>query len=214
MSEDQTTLAEQAFKQIYDLIMTGELPLGAVVNEVVLSQRFDISRGPVREAISRLQGLKLVTREPYLRARVVSLSASDLREIFQLREAAEGMAARLCTETITPQALGEMERSFEEALSTLQSDENKPPAFDLHIAVASHCGNLRIQSLLREELYDLLRIYRLKSGDTPGRRTEASDEHWCILRAISARDADRAERLMRSHIRHATRVLLQTNAVD
>lgn len=214
MSEDQTTLAERAFKQIYGLIMTGELPLGGVLNEVAISQRFDIGRGPVREAVRRLQGLKLVTREPYLRARVVSLSASDLLEIFQLREVVEGMAARLCAERITPQALRAMQQSFEEASSKVQLDDSKPPAFDLHIAVATHCGNLRIKSLLCEELYDRLRLYRLKSGDLPGRRSEASDEHWCILQAIGARDPDRAERLMRAHIRHATQVLLQAKACD
>ena len=61
MSEDQTTLAERAFSQIYQSIMTGELPLGSVVNEVAISQRFDIGRGPIRLASVGV-ALQLISR--------------------------------------------------------------------------------------------------------------------------------------------------------
>jgi DNA-binding GntR family transcriptional regulator len=209
MVDDQTTLAERALRQIYELIMSGELVPGAELNEVAISQRFDIGRGPVREALRRLQGRKLITREPYLRARVVSLSSVDLREIFQLREAVEGMAARLCAEKITQPALAEMERNFEADRERQGRNGERPPIFDLHSAIAEHCGNTWVKTLLCDELYDLLRLYRLKSGGLPGRRNEAAEEHWQILRAVRVGDPELAERLMRAHIARATRVLLE-----
>jgi len=61
--ENHQTLAEMAFDRIYGLIMSGALSLGDVVNEAALSKQFDISRGPIREAVQRLQGLRLLTRE-------------------------------------------------------------------------------------------------------------------------------------------------------
>ncbi|MBL4786140.1 MAG: GntR family transcriptional regulator, partial [Cohaesibacteraceae bacterium] len=86
MRDQEKTLAETAFDNIFSLILNGELPFGGVINEVALAQRFNISRGPVREAVQRLQGLKLVTREQHMRARVVQLTDRDIVEIFQLRE--------------------------------------------------------------------------------------------------------------------------------
>lgn len=209
MPSEQKTLADQAFEQIYELIMTGELPLGGVVNEVTLSHRFNISRGPVREALQRLQGLRLVTREPYMRARVVSLSQHDLVEIFQLREAVEGMACRLATVNMTDEALdglfGDLEAVKRSSPKRVGPDGE---LFDLHGRIAVGCGNARIRHLLTEELYHLLRIYRRRSGENPGRREQALDEHWQIVRAMHNRDSDLAESLMRSHIGRATNSLL------
>ncbi len=75
---------------------------------------------------------------------------------------------------------------------------------DLHVRIAEGCGNARIRRLLCDELYHLLRLYRARSGDQPGRREDAFSEHWQILRAMKARDADLAESLMRTHIGRAT----------
>jgi DNA-binding GntR family transcriptional regulator len=74
----------------------------------------------------------------------------------------------------------------------------------LHVRIAEGCGNDRIRRLLCDELYHLLRLYRARSGDQPGRREDAFSEHWQILRAMRARDADLAESLMRTHIGRAT----------
>ena len=86
--------------------------------------------------------------------------------------------------------------------------------FDLHIRVAVACGNERARQLLTEELYHLLRLYRRRSGDLPGRREQAFDEHWQIVRAMHNRDPDLAESLMRSHIARATESLLATLAAE
>ncbi|WP_084327299.1 GntR family transcriptional regulator [Salinarimonas rosea] len=215
MPGEQSTLAEQAFERIYELILSGALPLGSEVNEVSLSQRFDISRGTVREAVRRLQGLRLVTREPYMRACVVSLSQKDVVEIFQLREVVEGMACRLATKAMSDEALDRLMADLERARRNGARSADIPgEPFDLHIRVAVACGNERARQLLTEELYHLLRLYRRRSGDLPGRREQAFDEHWQIVRAMHNRDPDLAESLMRSHIARATESLLATLAAE
>ncbi|UCE30023.1 MAG: GntR family transcriptional regulator [Burkholderiales bacterium] len=209
MTAEQQTLAEMAFDRIYGLIMAGELPLGGVVNEVALSQRFGISRGPIREAVQRLQGLRLITREPYMRARVVSLSARDIVDIFQLREAAEGMACRLAAAHMCDADIAALADALERHARPARSRRRTAQAFDLHVQIARGCGNRRIEQLLCEDLQHLLRLYRRRSGDKPGRRDQAFEEHWQIVRALRARDPDLAESLMRAHIGRATASLVR-----
>ena len=207
-TEQQQTLAEMAFEGIYGLIMSGELALGGVVNEATLSKRFDISRGPIREAVQRLQGLRLVTREPYMRARVVSLSARDVIEIFQLREAVEGMACRLAATHMSDERIEALAVKVGGARREVSAPRAADMAFDLHAMIAGGCGNSRIEQLLCDDLHHLLRLYRRRSGEKPGRRDQAREEHWQIVRAIEKRDGNLAESLMRSHIGRATDLLV------
>lgn len=200
--QEPKTLVNQVFQKIFDLVLSGEIPLGGVLNEAVLAERFSVSRGPVREAIKQLQGLGLVVKEPYLKARVVDLSVSDMIEIFELREAVEGMSVRLATLKMSDAELDQLLAEFSEA-----TNDSNTEALDVHMRIAEGSRNSRIKSLLCDELYYLLRLYRARSGDAPGRRETAHAEHWQILRAMKARDADLAESLMHGHIRRATRSL-------
>ncbi|WP_426955873.1 GntR family transcriptional regulator [Muricoccus radiodurans] len=192
-----STLAERALDLILAMIRDGDLAPGSELNEVDLARRFGMSRGPVREAVRRLQGRKLVTREPYVRARVAALGLPELQEIFELRECLEGMSCRLATERLSDDVLKEHLRVLE------QHGTDAAPAFDFHVAVAQGSGNARIAELLSVDLYDMVRLYRWRSGTLPGRREDARREHWEIARAMMTRDAVLAESLMRSHIRRA-----------
>ncbi|RAI02222.1 GntR family transcriptional regulator [Acuticoccus sediminis] len=200
MSGQQRTLVDTVFEGIFQLILSGEIPMGGIVNEVALADRFKVSRGPVREAIKALEGRGLILKEPYFKARVVDLDGQDMVEIFQLRESVEGMSVKLATQVMSDEALTRLLSDFERV-----GGDGK--VLDLHARIARESGNRRIQSLLCDELYYLLRLYRARAGSTPGRHDTASVEHWQILRAMKARDADLAESLMRAHIARATEAL-------
>ncbi|MBL8589157.1 MAG: GntR family transcriptional regulator, partial [Methylobacteriaceae bacterium] len=75
--------------------------------------------------------------------------------------------------------------------------------FDFHERIVAACGNRRIVDGLCGDVYHLLRMYRRMSGAAPERKELAFTEHWQILRAIRARDADLAESLMRAHVARA-----------
>lgn len=201
--EAKSTLAEQAYSAIIDFILDGTLAPGAIANEVELARRLSMSRGPVREALRRLEGRKLVTREAFQRARIVTLGPSEAREIFEFREGLETVACRLATGLISPEALDDFANRLEKAA------QGEGTAFDLHLEIARHCGNTRIMEFLTHDLYDLLRIFRKRSGTSDGRGRRAFEEHWQIVRAMKARDAELAESLMRSHIRRATEHLVR-----
>lgn len=89
------TLADRVCQQIVNSIVTGELLPGQKISEPGLAKLYGISRGPLREAIRRLEGWRLIERKPHVGARVVQLSAGELIEIYRVREALEGMASRL-----------------------------------------------------------------------------------------------------------------------
>lgn len=197
----EPTLAERALSRITDFILSGELPLGAVVNEVDLARRLSMSRGPVREAVRRLQGRNLVNRRPYQRARVIDLGAREVREIFEFREALEGMACRLAAEVMS-------DTDIERLAEAIERDAAND-TFDLHVEIARGCGNRRIMNFLCNDLYYLISVYRRRSAARPGRHDQTGDEHRRIVQALARRDADEAEKLMRAHIRKAMAFLEQ-----
>ena len=199
---EDRTLVDRVVREVFALLLSGEIPLGGQLNEAALAARFEVSRGPIREAVKQLQGRGLVIKEPFLKARVVWLSLPDMIEIFQLREAVEGMSVRLATRAMSDAELDGMLDAFSRA-----QQSNSAIDLDVHVSIAKGSGNDRIRRLLCDELYYLLRLYRARSGQQPGRREDAFSEHWQILRAMRARDADLAESLMRAHIGRATRSL-------
>ena len=201
---ERDTLADQVLQLILCKIAQGELRPGDVVNEVDLARQLSVSRGPVREAIRRLEGRKLVTCSPFQRTRVVSLGIAEVREVFEMREGLEATATRLACQRMSDEELQQLMSSVE-AADTVGSE------FDIHSQIAMHCGNSRVRDLLCEELYYLLRLYRRQSGDAPGRRPEAREEHWQIVAAMKQRNSALAESLMRSHIRRATERLTKSH---
>lgn len=211
--ETGTPRADTIYQAILSFIYQGRLTPGSVVNEALLAQEFGVSRGPVREAVRRLQGIQLITREPYLKARVVTLDATTARELFELRMALEGMASNLAARRMTDAQIdgliSELERSRQiySCAPSIPVTPDEAVVFDFHEQVVRASGNARIINLLCGDLYHLLRIYRRHSGAIIERKEEAFDEHWQILRAIKTRDPYLAESLMRSHIRRAARNL-------
>jgi DNA-binding GntR family transcriptional regulator len=210
------TLADQALDRIETAIMKGDLAPGTKISEVLLAKTFGISRGPLREAIRRLEGRGLLETIPHVGARVVTLSVGDLLEVFDIREALEGMACRLAAERMTDTEIAAVDavlerHSDDEALRAGEAYYQQPGDYDFHYRIAQGAKNRRIVELLCGEMYHLIRIYRYRSGAVPGRAPQAFDEHRKILAALQARDGALAETLMRAHIRRA-RTLLEQGA--
>lgn len=201
-------LTDVVYQRMLNSIHTGALTPGSVINEVELAREFGVSRGPVREAVRRLQGIQIVTREPYMKARVVMMSAESALELFQIRMGLEGVACYLAAQRMSDEEItqlqNDMDAFYQKKETPKESIANgEARHFDLHERIVKACGNTRIISTLCEDLYHLLRIYRRHSGSVLERKDDAHDEHWQIVRALASRDARLAESLMRSHIERA-----------
>lgn len=79
---DAETLSENVFRRIQAAIVKGEIAPGSKISEPELARTYGISRGPLREAIHRLEGQRLLVRVPHVGARVVSLSHAELVELY------------------------------------------------------------------------------------------------------------------------------------
>ncbi len=213
-----TTLSDTLFTSTLNAIYSGELAPGDEVNEAALAGRFGVSRGPVREAVRRLQGIGLVSREPYMRATVVRLTATQVRELFEMREALEGMACRLAAQRMSDAEQERVAADLDAARAArlaARKSRARVPDFDFHERIIRASGNARITNTLCGDLYHVLRVYRRRSGAVPERSDEAHAEHWQILRALRARDGELAESLMRAHIaRAAVKVTERLHALD
>lgn len=200
-----TSLADQAFEKVVTAIIRGDFEPGERISEVQVARQLGISRGPLREALSRLEGRRLVTRRPNLGMFVTSLSERDLDELFTLREALEGMACRLAATEMSDKDIVELEnllKKHDRAKPVRNGSSYYQESFDedFHFRIVRGSKNERLIKALCDELYYQVRVYRFRSSRHPGRTRNAIKEHEDILNALKSRDPQAAEQAMRRHI--------------
>lgn len=215
---DNETLSEHVFRSIQKAIVQGDIRPGSKISEPELARTYGISRGPLREAIHRLEGQKLVVRVPHVGARVVSLSHEELIELYEIRESLEGMACRLAAQNMTQLEIDELrmvldmherDAAFQAGVGYYQQEGD----FDFHYRIIQGSGNRTLARLLCGELYHLVRMYRIQFSATPNRPHQAFAEHHLILDALAAQDGELAELLMKRHIAASKRnIQKQLNA--
>lgn len=202
--DDLTTLSDRIFHVLSDAIVKGELMPGAKLSEPDIARRLGVSRGPLREAIRRLEERGLVTHSPRLGARVVTITHELMTEIFAIREVLEGLAAREAAQRILPEQIEELQAMLDAHQAQLNRSSGayvqNGADEDFHFAITRYSGNARLFQLLCDEYYQLIRLYRYQHAVVSGRAQRAFVEHQRIAVAIAERDADLAEMLMRRHI--------------
>ncbi|MDY7115740.1 GntR family transcriptional regulator [Halomonas sp. SSL-5] len=199
------TLAERVFQQLQDAIVRGEIAPGSKITEPGLSRTYGISRGPLREAMRRLEAHRLIERVPHVGARVVKLSMKELLELFDVREALESMAARLAAEHMTAEEIAGLREVL--SMHERQADLKKGEAYfqregdlDFHYRIVQGSHNRMLVTMLCDDLYYLVRLYRTQFSASGSRPQRAFVEHHRIVDAIEAGDAELAELLMRRHV--------------
>ncbi|ODC02880.1 GntR family transcriptional regulator [Terasakiispira papahanaumokuakeensis] len=204
--QDSRTIADRVFEVLQDAIVKGDIEPGSKITEPGLAKQYGISRGPLREAIRRLEGRRLVTRIPHVGARVVALSLKELLDLYDVREAMEGMACRLAARSMPIAEIEQLKGllAYHEAQAELQDNVayyQEGGDLDLHYRIIRGSGNEKLTELLCGDLYYLVRMYRYRFSATQGRPKQAFKEHYRIVDAIEQRDEELAEMLMRRHIR-------------
>jgi DNA-binding GntR family transcriptional regulator len=213
------SLVDVVAERIEAAIIAGQLEPGSKISEQGLAASFGVSRGPLREAIRRLEGRKLLERTPNIGVRVAALSLKDLKEILEVREALEGMACGLAATNMTDAEIAGLARLLEGHGRQKSVQEGKgyyqeSKDFDFHFRIVTGSGNERLAQMLTGDLYYLLRVYRYKSSTKPGRAMAALEEHQAIVTALQKRDAKAAEEAMRAHLRNARRYVEEQLAAE
>jgi len=205
-TEQAVTAADKTFFQLRKDIVEGVISAGSKLSETELSTNYGVSRAIIREAINRLESSSLVERKANIGARVVSLSAEGLVELYQVRESLEGMAARLAAKNMTDHEINDLQALLNSQFEKVQSDGNyyqEAGDVDFHYRIILGCKNSHLISMLINSIYHLVRMYRVQLGMAGPRVTTAFDEHKHIVQAICNRDEELAEMLMRRHIMYS-----------
>lgn len=214
LTDKENTKSVTLTEALIEVIVNGELPSGSKISEPELAKRYQVSRGPLREAIMRLEGLGLIEREAHVGARVITLSPDKLVELYAVREALEGMAARLAARYMSQEEILSLEMLLAKHSAHIDQVEgasyfHQEGDFDFHYRIIKASRNQKLIALLCDELYHLLRMYRYQSPRSQSRPEEALNEHKFILQAIVNRDEELAEMLMRRHISSSRKLIEQ-----
>ena len=209
---DSPTLASRVFESIKTDIISGQLNQGAKIVESELALKYGISRGPLREAIHRLEQMKLILRIPHAGSRVVRLDIKMMGDIYSARESLEGMAARLAARLMSDDDIEALSNLLDQHETAIGQTDGKAyfqhdGDIDFHYRIALASQNEWILEKLNGELYQLIRLGRHQSGQYPARAHTALTQHRQIAAAIAQRDEELAEMLMRRHISGAWKIV-------
>ncbi len=201
--EGPITSADKTFLQLRNQIVEGVIDAGSKLSEPELSTKFSVNRAIIREAINRLEACHLVERKANVGARVVALTQEGLDELYQVRESLEGMAARLAATQMNDDEIEALNELLNTHFQTIKSGETyyqEAGDVDFHYRIILGSKNNHLITILIDGIYHLIRMYRVQLGMSGPRVTTAFEEHKNILQAISNRDPELAEMLMRRHI--------------
>ena len=194
-----------AYEQLKEMIVTGEVSHDKPIVERAISKKLNMSRTPIKHALSRLQQEGLIRIVPRHGVFPVIITYSEYQHILEIREVLEGLAARLAVDYFSNAGLRELRLTFENLGDIRDIKKVGHQKFALanvafHRQILDTSNNPKLIETVRG-LYDHLRLVHLKTIEVTGRRNRSVDEHEELLSALEQRDADRAEKSMRTHIR-------------
>lgn len=193
-------------------ITSHAIPPGSKLQEAKLAKEFGVSRTRVREALLELELRGLITRIPNRGAQVRRLELSQVFEIYDAREALEGMCVRLATQKTPPERWQEWvdmlreEGPMEKMLEAGDLDGYFLNYERLHRHIIDAADNPVLAAML-DSILEKTRVIMQRVQILPGRAAAGLAEHRACVTAMRAGDADKAEQLRRANIRSAIAAL-------
>jgi DNA-binding GntR family transcriptional regulator len=195
-------MADRAYIELRDRIVTLQIAPGAPIHEDLLSRELGMGRTPVREAIKRLALENLVTVFPRRGTFASDINITDLAYVSDVRVQLEGHAAYRAAERLTDAQRVELEQLLDELGHARGSDDvEKLMALDarVHRFVYRCTGNPYLEATLTRYFNLSLRIWYLVIDRLPHLFARVH-EHDEMLHAIAAGDAERARDIVTEHV--------------
>ena len=188
-------IGDQIYETLLKQIIDHKLKPGERLIEEQIGRDLGVSRTPLRDAISALARDGFVKVEPRRGASVRDFQLKDLIELYDIRMAVEGLAAKLAAGNIKHDILKRLASDFakNDAGVLLEADTN------LHRIIIESCGNAKLQEIL-VNLTNLVQAFRTAGYKSKSRSKSATVYHIKIVKALMNGNGDGAEKLMREHI--------------
>ncbi|SHM96596.1 GntR family transcriptional regulator [Phytopseudomonas punonensis] len=194
------TAEEEAYNFLLGAICAGRYCKGDRLVAEDIAAEIGTSRMPVREAFRRLDAQGLVTLRPNRGAVVSGLDIEEMREVFEMRSALEGLAMRVAVGKVTERHLTLLERLLDD-MDECRDDTAqwvvRHRIFHEYLCSISERPRLMKQIVALYSLIEAPMRLWLEHGEKP---LSGREEHVQILTALRSRDADLAERVIREHI--------------
>ena len=196
-------LHDEVAERLRELIRDGVLEPRARVNELELSERFGISRTPLREAIKILATEGLLDLLPNRGARVASISEEEADEVIEVVAGLEATAGELACRSITDEEVAAIEAKHAAMLEAWRAADNAVYFTlnrEIHEAIMAASRNATLQGIYAT-LSGRIQRARYAAHKTPDQWERAVHEHEEMLTLLKARDGVRLASVLREHIR-------------
>ncbi len=205
-------LWESVLAALRSAIITRRLAPGSHLVEMELAKKLNVSRGPVRDALIRLEQEGLVVHHPYRGKFVAELSVNYIREIYSLRLLLENFALELAIERFQTEQFERLQELLDLMMVELAAghfEEFADVDIEFHrqlVALTEHKALLQMWETLTNVIHAFIAINA--SGQPMLART-ISEGHTAILRALAERDLAAAKEALRVHLMTAEANILQ-----
>lgn len=199
----KATLRAHIVEQLRFAILSGDIPPGAPLVETALSERFEVSRGPLREALRQLIEEGLVVTVPYTGTRVAELSVEDVHEIYSLRTVLETFAFEQVWPRRDDRFRAELKRRNEVLIASIDAGDDRASILnelDFHGLVYEASGHKLLQRAWRG-LRGRLQLYWAAHHRAHGRRGPKRDSHDSYIKAAFGADLEAMRREIADHMR-------------
>ena len=190
-----------------DEILRGDVPPGQALRQEELAERFGVSRLPVRDALLRLEARGLVHVYPNRGAFVISLSADEVREIYEMRILLEGDLIEHAVPRMTADDWRRIDAAKLDAERSADGPEWVEGDWKFHRALYEPAGRPR-QLAMIEQLRGTVARYSIARTTLPSRTPDWLADHDAIVEAARARSAVAAKRRLADHLRRAMGLVL------
>jgi DNA-binding GntR family transcriptional regulator len=201
---ERRVFREEIREQLIDDIINGRLAPGSRITETRLAQQFGVSQAPVREALRDLELFGFVVSSPFRGTQVRKISTDDLLEMYPLRAAIEGVAAREAASRVDEATLKKLEKLIGTMRAAAEHGDGAAHAhadFSFHEAIIKAAGNRMLEHVWQTmRLATTTFVTHAMTQLTHRTLHEIGERHIPVLAALRARDPRRAEAEMRRHI--------------
>ncbi len=208
---ERASATQRAYQELRRRILDNVMPAGSQFLEQELAVSLNMSRTPVREALIRLAEERLVEVRPRHGARVLPISAGDMREIYELLCELEAFAARRVAERgLNASELAELELTVTDMLAALDRDElDAWAAADgrFHERLVALSGNSRLIAIV-QTFTDQVHRARMQTLQMRPKPIGSARDHADVVAAIRDRDPERAYAVHHRHREKAGALLV------
>ena len=207
-------LHDEVAERLRELIVRGELPPGARLNERLICERFGISRTPLREALKRLASQGLVELLPNRGAIVAPLDVAKIRDMLEVMGVLEAQAAEQACRNATDEDLSALRARHEEMLRCFRRRDLAAyfaANQRIHLQLVELSGNRTLAEIYATLNANVQRV-RYQANLSRARWQAAMAEHEQLMQALERRDARKARAIVRDHLAAKVAVVLEALA--